>query len=114
MQENQVVIQVSYPPVIGYGELAELLGKTSHSLQADLSRAPWKLPPACHVPGTKSPRWLLSDVINWLAQYREKRDENQQVKPQKPTEKRRRGRPTKAEQIVRRAALAVEGGGGGK
>ncbi|MCX8086903.1 MAG: DNA-binding protein [Rhodocyclaceae bacterium] len=114
MQENQVVINISYPPVIGYQELSQLLDKTTATLQADLCRCPEKLPPPIRIPGQKSPRWLLSDVINWLAQYREKRDENQQVEPQKPTEKRRRGRPTKAEQIVRRAALAVEGGGGGK
>lgn len=95
------VSQDVYPPVIGYVELSELLDKRVSTLQADHSRAPYKLPPACYLPGCRSPRWLLSDVLDWLAQYR--------APPPAPPAPaaRRRGRPTKAEQIA--AAAAARG-----
>lgn len=98
------VSQDVFPPVIGYVELSELLDKRVSTLQADHSRAPYKLPPACYLPGCKSPRWLLSDVLDWLAQYRVP-----PPAPPAPTPSigRRRGRPTKAEQI---AAAAARGG----
>lgn len=105
MQENQqVIIQINYPPVIGYDELAQLLGKTAATLQADACRAPERLPPPCVPPGTRSPRWLLVDVLNWLAEFRA---QPQPVSPAPQDRPRRRGRPTKAEEIARRRA---EGG----
>ena len=96
------VVQSSTPAVVGYAGLSELLGRSPHSLQADFSRKPGSLPPAHLPPGTKSPLWILSEVICWLAA--------QPSKAPRPApsalavaQARRRGRPTKCEQI-RRAA----------
>jgi len=82
----QPVIQTSFPPVFGFEGLSILLGKDVATLQADRSRAPHKLPPACLAPATKSPRWLLTDVLHWLASHRE---------DQPPPPPRPRGRPRK-------------------
>lgn len=87
-------------------DLAQLLNKTPRSIFTDRCRAPHRLPPACTPPGTKSPLWILEDVLAWLRQY-------QQPAPAPDTttqQPRRRGRPTKAEQVARRAAQQAEGG----
>jgi len=65
------VVQTSFPPSFGFEGLSVLIGKDIATIQADRCRAPYKLPPACTPPGTKSPRWLLSDVLAWLASHRE-------------------------------------------
>lgn len=88
----------AYPPVIGLKQLAELLQKKPWTVAADRSRAPHRLPPACTPPDTKQPLWLLDDVIAWLAQHREPASQSPQA-----AAPRRRGRPTKAEEIARRA-----------
>lgn len=105
-------IQSSTPAVFSYGGLSELLGRSPLSLQADFSRKPLSLPPAHLPPGTKNPLWILPEVLQWLAA--------QPAKTLRPApaalavaQARRRGRPTKAEQIARErelARLAVEGG----
>ena len=82
-----------FPPVFGYNHLSLLLGRTVATLQADRCRNPDSVPPACTPPGTKSPRWLLSVVLDWLAQYQQ-----QPKTPKAP----RVGRPTKAEEVARR------------
>jgi hypothetical protein len=100
---------VAWPPVIGYAELSVLLGRTVGTLQADRIRRPESLPPASTPPGSRTPRWITVDVLDWLRQCRERR-----VQPAGPVatpSPRRRGRPTKREQIERkRAAQAAEGG----
>lgn len=88
-----------FPPVINVLQLAELLHKTPQSVLADRSRAPHRLPPSCEPPGTKSPLWLLDDVLAWLRQYRQPATPAPAPAVLAP----RRGRPTKAEQ-ARRAA----------
>jgi hypothetical protein len=95
-------ISVDFPPVFGYEHLAILLEKQPQTLMADRVRAPYKLPPACTPPGCKRPRWLLTDVMDWLVQYREQPASPPQPAPQP----RRPGRPTKVEQIVKRRAMA--------
>lgn len=77
-----------WPPVIGYEHLAELLGRTIGTLQADRCRKPGSLPPACTPPGTRQPRWLLVDVLAWLAEHREAPAKNPPGRP--PKAKRRR------------------------
>jgi len=100
---------VAWPPVIGYVELSVLLGRTVGTLQADRIRRPESLPPASTPPGSRTPRWITADVLDWLRQYRERRV--QPAVPVATTSPRRRGRPTKREQIERkRAAQASEGG----
>lgn len=101
----------SFPPVLNVLQLAELIHKTPQSVLADRSRAPHRLPPSCEPPGTKSPLWLFSDVIAWLAAHR-----NQPVAAPTPVAEvgtgsaPRPGRPTKAEQARRAAAAAQKGG----
>jgi hypothetical protein len=100
---------VAWPPVIGYAELSVLLGRTVGTLQADRIRRPESLPPASTPPGSRTPRWITVDVLDWLRQCRERRV--QLAGPVATTSPRRRGRPTKREQIERkRAAQAAEGG----
>lgn len=97
----------SFPPVLNVLQLAELIHKTPQSILADRSRAPYRLPPSCEPPGTKSPLWLLGDVLDWLRRY-QRPSVPPPAAPATPDAPRRRGpgRPTKAEQ-ARRAAAAV-------
>lgn len=70
------------------------------------------MPPSVMLPGMSGRRWLLSSVITWLKAY-EKSDIRATVGTGLPATtpaptvlvpRRRRGRPTKAETIARRAA----------
>lgn len=104
-QHYAPVIQVSTPPVLGLEDLSPLLKKSIPAILADRSRAPEKLPPECTPPGTKQPLWLLTDVLTWLAGYRA--GPAPEAVAGQP---RRRGRPTKAEQIERGRAAQQQGG----
>ncbi len=90
----------TFPPVIGVGELAILLGKTPATVFADRCRAPHKIPPACTPPGAKAPRWIVADVIVWLRQHQESAAQS----PPNPTGTRGPGRPTKFESLRGQAA----------
>lgn len=61
----------NFPPVLGYALLSVLLSRSVGTLQADRCRKPESLPPACTPPHTRQPLWLLSDVLDWLAEHRE-------------------------------------------
>lgn len=100
--QPQVVIQTSYPPIIGIEELAQLLGKSPATIMADRVRAPERVPPSYTPPGGKAPRWLVSDVIAWLRGAASSPAPDDETTPATATAPRRRGRPTKAEQIARR------------
>lgn len=100
---GEPAIKVDFPPAFGYDHLSLLLGRSVASLQADRCRKPTTLPPACTPPGTKSPRWLLTDVLVWLAQYREMRGGNRGSGASMPA---RAGRPTKSQQVAARRAEA--------
>lgn len=91
---DQARFVINFPPIFGYDGLSQLLGRSRETLQADRCRKPHTLPPCCSPPDTKQPLWLLEDVITWLEQYREPAIT--------PTTPRKRGRPTKAEQIAKR------------
>lgn len=101
------IYQLPYSPVLGVEELAELLRKSPSTILQDHSRAPHRLPPGCEPPGTRTPLWLLDDVLAWLRQYQ---------RPAAPAQvpaavaSRRRGRPTKAEQVARCQAAQAKGG----
>ena len=76
--------------------LAALLHLSSATVRSDVSRRPWTLPPFIKV-GTKTV-WLLDTVIDWL-----KAREQVATPPKTPTPPpRRRGRPTKADQMAER------------
>lgn len=104
MQHQQIQAEI-FPPVLNALDLGRLLNKNPTAIFADRSRAPWRLPPACTPPGTKSPLWLLDDVLGWLKQHRE--PAAVQPTPTPTTIHRRRGRPTKAEQLARKEGGAA-------
>lgn len=64
-------IHVNFPPAFGVGGLSELIQLSVKSIQTYRSRSPHKLPPACSPPDAKTPVWLLTDVLAWLASHRE-------------------------------------------
>lgn len=72
-------------------ELADLFGISSKSVLRDILRSPDKLPPFVKI--GRTPRWQPGTVRAWLAAK-----EGESTKEQK----KRPGRPTKAEQIGRR------------
>lgn len=79
--------------------LGMVLGKAAISVQADLSRAPHRLPPPIRIDGARGALWLESTVLEWLQSH-------QLGALEQP---RRRGRPTKAEQLARRLAAQQQG-----
>lgn len=97
--------------VIGIDGLSLLLHKNPATIVADRSRAPHRVPPSCEPPGSRTPLWIVEDVMNWLRSYQRPVVLTPEVpaaarseaipKPQK-----KRGRPTKVEQ-ARRAAIAA-------
>lgn len=96
-----------FPPAFGAEKLSQLILRDVATIFADRSRAPHRLPPACHVPGTRKPVWLLSDVLVWLASHREPTasEAPQPVAKLKVTNS---GRPTKAEQLeAKRLGITV-------
>lgn len=81
--------------------LARILHLSVATVRADISRRPWTLPPSIKI-GTKTV-WLYSTVLEWL-----KGRERAITKPASPESlTRRRGRPTKAEQVAERHASKV-------
>lgn len=88
------MINLNFPPVVGYEGLSQLLQRSVATLQADRCRNPASVPPACTPPGSRNPLWVVSDVIEWLQQHRQP-----VALPPSDPPPRRRGRPTKAEQL---------------
>jgi hypothetical protein len=75
-------------------ELAAILGLRPQTIHNRLNLCPETLPPATRVPGLRGPRWSVRIVREWQAYF----------DPPKLGEPipRRRGRPRKAEAIIRR------------
>lgn len=93
------VLHTTFPPCFGVRGLSALIGKDVATILADRSRAPHRLPPACSPPGTRTPTWLLSDVLEWLAAHREApAAAADNVAVERSVAPRRGGRPTKIEQ----------------
>jgi len=110
----------AFPPaqvVIDIDGLSQLLHKSPASIVADRSRAPHRVPPSCEPPGSRTPLWIMQDVLNWLRSYQRQAVTAPAAAPStKPANtaddqapRRRRGRPTKAEQAARAAAAAQQG-----
>lgn len=83
--------------------LACILPLSVATIRADVSRRPWLLPPHIKI-GTRTV-WLKQTVLEWLKQH-----ERAVAPPSAPSETkvphRRRGRPTKAEQVSAERAAA--------
>lgn len=84
-------------------ELASILGKSVASIRGDLSRCPARLPPAVRIPGGGQALWLEATVLAWLQSH----ETAIRPSPKQGTSTRRRGRPTKAEQLRRASAAAA-------
>lgn len=82
-------------------QLAQYLHKSVASIRSDATRNPRSLPPICRLPGTKRLLWRVEDVESWLAAHVAPSAMQEELLVQ-VTPQRRRGRPTKAEQIAQR------------
>lgn len=98
-----VQVVFNFPPVVGYQGLAELMGRSVQTLQSDRCRNPDSVPPASTPPGSRTPLWVVSDVIAWIQQHKAR------VGVLKPhTRVSGRGASTKAERLAaREAGLSV-------
>ncbi len=77
--------------------LARILPLSVATIRADVSRRPWLLPPFVKV-GTRTV-WLRQTVLDWLKQ---RECSAPPPSPVAQVPRRRRGRPTKAEQVAMR------------
>lgn len=88
-------------------QLSVYLHKSVASIRSDASRNPQALPPICRLPGTKRLLWRIEDVEQWLLEH--VASEGTVASHAAVGSLRRRGRPTKAEQIARqRSGKPVE------
>ncbi len=104
-------------------ELGKFLGLGKAKARADSARAAINMrirrkhpmPPSIMLPGLSGRRWLFSSVVTWLKTY-EKSDISATPDTSSPTAtpaptilapRRRRGRPTKAEAMARRAETQI-------
>lgn len=87
-------------PVTDVDGLSRLLCRSRSSILSDRTRAPDRVPPAYVAPGSRTPLWIVSEVLDWLRAH----PEHRRAAPQAST--RRPGRPTKVEQRLRRARHA--------
>ncbi|HEY1720349.1 MAG TPA: hypothetical protein VGG27_03825 [Magnetospirillaceae bacterium] len=79
------------------GQLAQVLRCSKQTIYNRLSSYSWSLPPPTRLPGTRGPRWLPSVVREWQLQHQRNKEAGS----------RQRGRPTKAQQIAKRASEAT-------
>ena len=82
----------SFPPIVDIHGLSVLLNRQPEVIAAARCTRPHTLPPACSIPDTKKPLWIVQDVIDWLRTYQE----------QPVVKKPKIGAPTKAVRIKRR------------
>jgi hypothetical protein len=88
-------------------QLSVYLHKSVASIRSDASRNPQALPPICRLPGTKRLLWRVEDVEQWLREH--VASEFTVTSHSAVGSVRRRGRPTKAEQMaLQRSGKAVE------
>ncbi|MGP8439096.1 DNA-binding protein [Paraburkholderia fungorum] len=88
-------------------QLAEHLQKSVASIRSDATRNPHSLPPICRLPNTKRLLWRAEDVERWIGLHVAGADSGSMTTLASP-EKRRRGRPTKAESVAKRAHSDVK------
>ncbi len=100
----------SLPPTLGVEGLAALLHAAPQTIKNNASRAPEKLPPPVRTGGRRL-IWITKDVFTWLEARRAgpapaalRVHGDRGATAPATVLPRRRGRPTKAEQIARRRA----------
>lgn len=85
-------------------QLSAYIHKSVASIRSDATRNPASLPPICRLPGTKRLLWRIEDVERWIAQHIH--GDTGTVPITDDTDRPKRGRPTKAEQVARQRQLA--------
>lgn len=98
-------MDIRYRYAIDIPELAAAIGANVRSLRNAFYLHPDQFPPAIYLPGTRGPRFLVSDVLIWLEARR-----TQQAAPPPPVTPKPKGRPRKASPI--QIARARQGGKG--
>ena len=53
-------------PLLDLQALAQLLGRSPHTIRRDLRRNPGAVPPRLQPPGTRLLRWREAEVIAWM------------------------------------------------
>lgn len=56
-------------PLLTLDELAQILGRSTHTIKSDIRRNPAAVPPRLQLPGTKLLRWRGADVEEWLSSH---------------------------------------------
>lgn len=82
-------------------DLAQILRKSIHSVRHDVNRNPSALPPLCLLPGTRRLLWRLEDVQAWISSHVASAATVPAAQLPAEQPKKKRGRPTKAEQALR-------------
>jgi hypothetical protein len=98
---------MSMQALLTVNQLAEHLQKSVASIRSDATRNPQSLPPICRLPNTKRLLWRAEDVERWIGLHVAGADSPNVVELASP-ETRRRGRPTKAESVAKRAHSDVK------
>lgn len=105
---GQTSVAATPAVLLTVNQLAQCLHKSVASVRSDATRNPRSLPPICRLPGTKRLLWRIEDVEHWLAQHVALPAGNQgpsALISQRP----RRGRPTKAEQVAKQRLIPTGG-----
>ncbi|TDQ93133.1 hypothetical protein C7412_109113 [Paraburkholderia silvatlantica] len=98
---------MSMQALLTVDQLAEHLQKSVASIRSDATRNPQSLPPICRLPNTKRLLWRAEDVERWIGLHVAGVDSPSATEVVSP-EKRRRGRPTKAEFVAKRVHSDVK------
>lgn len=56
-------------PLLDLQALAQLLGRSPHTIRRDLRRNPAAVPPRLQLPGTRLLRWREAEVVAWLDRH---------------------------------------------
>lgn len=73
-------------------DLGEQIGFAPRTIKNMWHSAPWRLPPAVVLPGSRTPKWRPGDVQAWVDAHAQ---QPQQPQAQQDAPKRPRGRPRK-------------------
>ena len=86
-------------------QLSQYLHKSVASIRSDATRNPHSLPPICRLPGTKRLLWRMEDLEQWLARHVAPTASSRELLSS-DSQPKKRGRPTKAEQVAKQRLQA--------
>ena len=96
---RQTPVNANAAVLLTVDQLSQCLHKSVASIRSDSTRNPQSLPPICRLPGTKRLLWRVEDVERWIAVHVQ--GDSSAASFTSDVGKRKRGRPTKAEQAAR-------------